>query len=64
MPDKLITIHNVEGKMLTSRVLYPAANVEYHSEKALTDAQKEFNIPTEQMTVSIQDNWDRYQLVS
>jgi hypothetical protein len=64
MNHKLITIHNVEGRLLTSRVITNAANVEYHSEKALKDTAGYFNVATDQLTLTLRDNCESFQEIT
>ena len=63
MRDSLITIRNIEGTLLTSRVVRSAANLEYHSERALEHTSEAFQVDPSQLSLSVQDDWDRYSRV-
>ena len=64
MNDRLITIHNVEGQMLCSRVIRSAANVEYYSQNAIEVAESIFQVKSEDMSVSVEDDWNGWSFAS
>jgi hypothetical protein len=63
MTRRLITIRSVEGRLLASKILTNAANVEYHSEQALSDTVRYFDLPVDQLTLTLQENCESFQEV-
>mgnify|MGYP003628079037 FL=1 len=64
MADRLIVIHNVEGQMICSRVLRSSANVEYYSQNALDVAVSIFKVKPDDLSVSLQDDWNGWSFDS
>jgi len=61
MLAKRITIHNVCGELLIARtIIDPAANIEYHSTNALDEAERLLGQSRDQLTVRVQENYDRW----
>jgi hypothetical protein len=64
MADRLIVIHNVEGQMMCSRVLRSSDNVEYYSQNALDVAVSIFKVKPDDLSVSLQDDWNGWSFDS
>ncbi|MEK9895930.1 MAG: hypothetical protein VW518_05825 [Burkholderiaceae bacterium] len=55
MPNQQIKIINVDGQMIASRILKPAANVEWHTQRVQEDVENIFSISSDQYTLLVQD---------